>query len=430
MCDTFVALNSATLAGSVLLAKNADTEVNEAQHLLKIPGRAWPEGAQLRLSHRVIPQARRTHEVVLDKSFWLYGGEIGANEHGLAIGNEAVFSKKTSQGEGVVLIDLLRLMLERATNRHEAVQVATDLLKAHGQGGNCELRGNSHFDGSFIIADKTGALVLETAGSDWATKEAAGFTSISNGYTIGDDWTACSIAGPSGQRVDFAATVGDPGPSLACGAPERRAASYGYLERQKGRITVRTMADVLRYTGDQNGYHPAQRERPTRVCMHAGPYAARFWQATGSLISDVRGASIVVWATGTSGPDCSIFKPVFFGVPMPDLGPMQRESDTAGAFWWQHEQLHRRVMSDYSAVFTDLLPEIEALESQFFLQAETVRDADATTKAAFVADCWREADALESRWLAKLSRTPYRADHAADCTMWQQFNAAAALELS
>ena len=79
MCDTCVALSTTTLTGSVLLAKNADTEVNEAQHLLKIPGRAWPEGAQLRLSHRVIPQARRTHEVVLDKSFRLYGGAFVAD---------------------------------------------------------------------------------------------------------------------------------------------------------------------------------------------------------------------------------------------------------------------------------------------------------------------------------------------------------------
>jgi len=435
MCDTFVALSSVTLTGSVLLAKNADTEVNEAQHLLKIPGRDWPEGAQLRLTHRVIPQTSRTHEVVLDKSFWLYGGEIGANEHGVAIGNEAVFSKaefssKASQGDGVILIDLLRLMLDRATDRHEAVKIAADLLHVYGQGGNCELRGNSHFDGSFIIADKTGALVLETAGSDWATREVTGFTSISNGYTIGDDWTACSIPGDSGQRLDFAATVGDPGPSAACGAPERRAASYGYLERHKGAISVRTMADILRYTGDEDTYHPAQGERATRVCMHAGPYPSRFWQATGSLISDVRGASIVVWATGTSGPDCSIFKPVFFGVPMPDLGPMPRESDTAGAYWWQHEQLHRRVMADYSAVITDLRPEIEALEAGFFSQAESVRDADTATKAAFVADCWREADALESRWLAKLRKTPYRIDHAAYGSMWQQFNAAAALELA
>ncbi|MBC7740060.1 MAG: hypothetical protein H7245_23250, partial [Candidatus Saccharibacteria bacterium] len=76
---------------------------------------------------------------MLDKLFWLYGGEIGANEHGVAIGNEAVFSKpefaNASTGDGVVLIDLLRLMLERATDRHEAVRVAADLLQTYGQGG-------------------------------------------------------------------------------------------------------------------------------------------------------------------------------------------------------------------------------------------------------------------------------------------------------
>ena len=67
----------------------------------------------LRLTHLVIPQARTTHEVLLDKSFWLYGGEIGVNEHGVAIGNEAVFSNLKSDKDGVILIDLLRLMLER-----------------------------------------------------------------------------------------------------------------------------------------------------------------------------------------------------------------------------------------------------------------------------------------------------------------------------
>lgn len=426
MCDTFVALASVTRTGSVLLAKNADTEVNEAQHLLKIAARDWPEGAQVRITHRVIPQPRRTHEVVLDKSFWLYGGEIGCNEHGVAIGNEAVFSNRTSQGDGVILIDLLRLILERATTRHEAVQITADLLQTYGQGGNCELRGNSHFDGSFIVSDKTGALVLETAGKDWATREVTDFASISNGYTIGTDWTATSIEG----QVDFAATVGDSAPSIACGAPERRAASHDWLNRHKGMIDVRTMVDLMRHTGEEDAYHPGNGERPTRVCMHAGPFPGRFWQATGSLVSDVRGGSIIVWATGTSGPDCSIFKPVFFGVPMPDIGPMPRETDTAGAYWWTHERLHRRVMADYTAIIADLRPEIEALEAGFFQTAETVRNTDPASKAAFVTDCWRAANALEQRWLQKLTTRTYRISPPAYADMWRQFNAAAALEIA
>jgi hypothetical protein len=189
------------------------------------------------------------------------------------------------------------------------------------------------------------------------------------------------------------------------------------------------MVDLMRHTGEEE-YHPAQGDRPTRVCMHAGPYPSRFWQATGSLVSDVRGRSIVVWATGTSGPDCSIFKPVFFGVPMPDLGPMPRETDTAGAYWWAHERLHRRVMADYTAIIADLRPEIEALEAGFFQLAESVRDADPATKAAFVTDCWRAADALEQRWLQRLTNRPTRISPPAYAAMWQQFNAAAALEIA
>ena len=117
MCDTFVALPGATSTGGVLLAKNADTEINEAQHLLKLPRQDHPDGALVRLTHLVIPQARRTHEVLLDKSFWLFGGEIGVNEHGVAVGNEAVFSNRASDRDGVILIDLLRLILERSATR-------------------------------------------------------------------------------------------------------------------------------------------------------------------------------------------------------------------------------------------------------------------------------------------------------------------------
>jgi secernin len=430
MCDTAVAFGSATAAGGVLLAKNADTEVNEAQHLIKLAARRYPEGAQLRVTHRVIPQARQTFEVVLDKSFWLYGGEIGLNEHGVAIGNEAVFSNRGSDGDGVVLIDLLRLMLERCRDRHEAVALAADMLGTYGQGGNCELRGNSHFDGSFIIADRTGAVVLETAGRDWAAREVEDLATISNAYTIGADWTSSSLYGGNDARIDFGAAVGEPTQSVNCGAPERRAASRGFLERHRGRITVRTMVDLLRFTGDEPGYHPAEGERPTRICMHAGPHESRFWQATGSLIADVRDTSAIAWATGTSGPDCSVFKPVFFGVEMPDLGPAPRESDTAGSYWWRHERLHRRAMADYDAIVPELRAAIEALEDGFFADAEGVRAGPRGEQAAFVAHCWREADALEARWLKKLEARAYAIADPAYRTMWQSFNAAASLEIA
>ena len=113
MCDTIVAQPEATADGVMLLAKNADTEVNEAQQILRLPARAYGAGTALRVTHLTIPQARQTHEVILDRSFWAWGGEIGCNEHGVAIGNEAAFSNQTAERDGVIILDLLRLGLER-----------------------------------------------------------------------------------------------------------------------------------------------------------------------------------------------------------------------------------------------------------------------------------------------------------------------------
>jgi secernin len=429
MCDTFVALPGTTARDAVILAKNADTEVNEAQHVLKLPRRSYPEGTQLRVTHRLIPQARETYEVLLDKSFWLYGGEIGVNEHGLAIGNEAVFSTLPSQGDGVVLIDLLRLMLERCRDRHEAAALVADMLATYGQGGNCELRGNSHFDGSFIVSDKEGALIIETAGQEWATREVQGFASISNAYSIGSDCTRTSLAGRNSQRVDFAATVADRDRAAACGAPERQAASHGFLAR-RGRIDVRAMADLLRFTGDEPGYHPTKGERPVRICMHAAPHEMRLWQATGALISDTRGDDVVAWVTATSGPDVSIFKPAFFGVDLPDLGPMPRESDTEGAYWWRHERLHRRAMADYANIVPELRGDFEALEDGFFAESEIVRKSSLKDKADFVTECWRRADEAEARWIARLEKRTYKVSHPDYGKMWTMFNQSAALTLS
>ena len=72
MCDSFVALPVATTTGTTLAAKNADCEINEAQAVLQLPRRRYPKGATVRATHLVIPQARETHEVILDKSFWTW----------------------------------------------------------------------------------------------------------------------------------------------------------------------------------------------------------------------------------------------------------------------------------------------------------------------------------------------------------------------
>ena len=141
MCDSFVALSPATANGTVILGKSADCQVNEALAWMHIPGRKHIAGEAIRATHLVIPQAEQTHEIFIGRSFWTYGAEIGFNEHGVAIGNEAVFTtlQEDEKSEGAVVTDMLRIGLERGKTAREAVEAIAAVLEQFGQGGNCEL---------------------------------------------------------------------------------------------------------------------------------------------------------------------------------------------------------------------------------------------------------------------------------------------------
>ena len=138
MCDTMVALAGTTAQGTCLFAKNSDREPEEAQAVEIIPGRRYAPGDTVRATYITIPQVERTWTVLLSRPFWIWGAEMGANEHGVVIGNEAIHAViPPSEEPGLIGMDLLRLALERAQSAAEAVDVITFLLERHGQGGSC-----------------------------------------------------------------------------------------------------------------------------------------------------------------------------------------------------------------------------------------------------------------------------------------------------
>ena len=91
MCDTFVTLGKNTSTGLTLLAKNSDREPNEAQEILHVSATKHSVDT-VKCTYISIPQSEKTYEVILSKPFHMWGAEIGCNEHGVALGNEALFT--------------------------------------------------------------------------------------------------------------------------------------------------------------------------------------------------------------------------------------------------------------------------------------------------------------------------------------------------
>lgn len=428
MCDTLAALAAYTRDHSVIFAKSADCEVNEANALVRIPGRKHVPGEAVRITHLVIPQAKETYEVILTKAFWTYGCEIGINEFGLTMGEEAVYTTemKGEERDGIIGPDLMRIALERARNCQEAIEVMTGLLEKFGQGGSAELKGNSHFDSSFIMADTAEAYILETAGRQWAVKKIDAIGSISNLLGIGKDWDQCSLKGAKKGELDWAATFALPEIPPTLGSPDRQATTYNCLSAARGQITPKTIFELMRH--HNQGYHPATADAHHNICVHAGPQENRWWQADGVMVTQVDRLGAIIWVTGTSGNCVSIFKPVFLGTQLPDIGPLPGERFNPESLWWKHELLHRRAMADFDRLVPEIRQDFDALEDEFLAQAPSVRKGTREEQRDFMDYCFHQSMLATEAWIARLrARTDLSFTDRAYRAMWQKLNAEAGL---
>ncbi|TFG06730.1 MAG: peptidase C69, partial [Promethearchaeota archaeon] len=172
MCDTLVALGNSTKDNNVIFGKNSDRPQNEAQLITHVPRMKHSKGDELECTHISIPQVSETFAILLSQPWWMWGAEMGVNEYGVVIGNEAVHSLEPLRSSGLLGMDLLRLGLERGRKAKEALFIIINLLENHGQGGGCSYEDPGWlYHNSYLIADSEKAFVLETADEWWIAKE-------------------------------------------------------------------------------------------------------------------------------------------------------------------------------------------------------------------------------------------------------------------
>lgn len=386
MCDTWVALADATREGQVILGKNSDRQVFDCQPLVRTAGKTWPEGSRIRLEHIEIPQVSETYATLGSSPYWCCGYEEGINEYGVAIGNEAVFTKPFRRaaeeyargGEarlGLLGMDLLRLGLERSRSAEEAVTVMGALVEEYGQfGSGSPTRSHAEggYDGSFLIADALEAWILETAGHRWVARRVdRGVASISNQPSIRDSWDRGSAdveeyavsqgwwPGASPHVFDFArAYIDDKKPRHL--SQIRASRSRHLLDQGAGDITIEWMKRIARDHYEDTflcgPYFDAADPDFLSLCMHSSPADFTWGNTASSCIAvlphDDEGLPVFWW---TPGPPCNGCYVPFFaqGRSLPAIvsragtvgkcvvapNAVERDSFAPDSYWWLFREL-------------------------------------------------------------------------------------------
>lgn len=414
MCDTIVATGSVTKDGVTLFGKNSDREPNEAQYIFQMPAMEYPAGSQVQCTYLTIPQARKTHAVLLSRPFWMWGAEMGANEFGLTIGNEAVFTRiPCNKTSGLTGMDLIRLALERCETARQAVTLITDLIETHGQGGNCGYQNKMFYHNSFILADPEEVWLLETADRHWAAKKITGIYAISNRLTIHDKWDIASKDlvsyaiqkkwCKSESNFSFARCYSD---ILFTGfsfSRYRQHRALHLLGSRLNRITIEDIAEILRDHGDAGPeWRPDRELARSHICNHAGFGPVRISQTTGSMISRLTKENAVHFVTATAAPCTSIFKPIWVDTEFPPEYKAPSRYFDKEVLFWNHELLHRALLNDYQPMLSNYSKERDSLENDFFTNAIPETEKDAGSRKQFVTDCYRRSTESEKKWIMQL----------------------------
>ncbi|XP_066571764.1 secernin-1 isoform X1 [Amia ocellicauda] len=333
---SFVAFPPATEAGRVVFGKNSIRPKDEVQEVMYFPAATHEPGEKVQCTYIAIDQSEKTSSVVLSKPAWLWGAEMGANEHGVCIANGPLVAREpAAHTEALLGMDLVRLGLERGSTAKEVLDCMTSLLEEHGQGGNYYEDGSLclSFHSAFLIVDRVEAWVLETVGKYWAAEKVTeGIRGLCHRLSI---CTKIDAEHPElrsyaqaqgwwseGQEFNFSEVFSSPEEEDVGPCAGRK-----FLEKHEGSITVQTMIDNLR---GMNG----------TVCADSDTLLP-----TGSMVSVLPQSSAfsgIHFFTATPDPVRSIFKPFIFvadvkPVPKAQSPCFEKQPGSKTKVDWRHE---------------------------------------------------------------------------------------------
>ncbi|MCQ2415922.1 MAG: C69 family dipeptidase [Lachnospiraceae bacterium] len=387
-CDTLVLTSKITANKQNTLCKNSDRPLGEAQPLC------------------FYERSEGKYAVLGSRPYWMDGFEMGANEKGLFIGNEAEGSRMPKETEeGITGMAMLRTALEKAAAAREAIDVIADLLKEHGQNANAHPTMDRRYENTFILCDQEEAWVMETAGREWAAKKVEDFAAVSNCYQITDDYDLCSEGMEQlvtenrwlrpGEKVNFAKAFTAPA--------DRQRNSVARMRRMQKlvteKMTVKDMQKIFRdhFEGELNEprFGSCYGNFVT-ICMHALTGGIDSSQTAASMIMsyDERWKFKFLWAAGL--PCLSVYIPLYWVDPekkpmkVPDCMSLGGEKYDPESLWWTMEHLSALVSVDEEQFGMPVRESLRKLEKGFEVQAE-----EAEEEAEEMIDCGNKLGAAK-----------------------------------
>ncbi|MGI6423587.1 MAG: hypothetical protein ACOX0X_03175 [Candidatus Dojkabacteria bacterium] len=373
MCDTLWKKQNQY---SIFL-KNSDRAVNEPNLTIFYP--AGPSRNQVECTYISIPDPKEHYAVLLVKPSWIWGAEMGINEYGVSIGNEAVFTKsKTKKTPTLIGMDFLRLALERSKTAKQATEEIIGLLQQYGQGGNCGFDNTIYYDNSYLITDRNEAYILETAGKEYSLNQVKDCANISNRLS----------------DKNFAKKHTEPIFTYFSGSKSRMELGSQHLKNIKQYDLEQYFNTLRLHTTTQEKI--IKKGSARSVCMHAGILGEH---TTGSMITVVDD-DITIWITGSSTPCISIFKPLYFHPSKEFVVPpcFKNEKDSL-QYWLKREKLNRLIYSNIINL-NEWKEKARKLEKEFIEKDNQLKEENATHSklVQFSLECSKKEEELVNQY--------------------------------